>query len=833
MSPRHVKRNPWQARYAAFLAQLCLLLQIVTTALYYNGYFTNPLINKFLLGQYLALAAWLFFIFDFAFSRRFVPVWSPFYIPAFLLLLWSGISALFAPNADALMNYYIFALILSAFPLWVHYFYEERFRRLYAWAVFFAGFIMVLGVLRQLSTDNPAFGFFRAMTLAPGTYERQRLGSFLGHNKASAAYIWIGCVYAGLLAYYYRQKLWSYLFYVFICLALVLLYLNGSRAEALMIPASLLFLGYGFFSWDRTQQAKHGATADYQTESTGTKNSFVEMLQRNWAVFAILVIAVISLSGWALYRASQADKGENLFSRFTDAQAYFVSGTYPRTWWMSLLMARDNPIQGVGFSAWALRYPDYQEYWFNNHPDTRIGLPELGKYSDRAHNDYLQTWAELGLPGLILMIWLLVIFIRAWGALKHHSAFPCFGIFAGAAVAGTLLRAMGAFPFHEAAASCLFIGNLALLSQQAFPLHWVYNHVPQQKGMYRRRRWLAYAAVPIFLFMSLPICNYIVGDFLAQFHERYAYEAERILRTNPEEYNKYTQYGFESLKRSLKFLPEDGDNLSTLGKEMIHIAIRNKDETMLRQGIEHLEKSFNTYIFYENYAELGTAYRILWKIVHQPEYLEKAEHYYKRSVAVMPVYREGWLQLGVLYGEAGLQDKALDTFTFAMLRFPEFMDEIVVPAAELAYHQGDIILADLIYNLSISVTATSEKLFASVMQFYRDLKRFDLATSHFDSLAVHLRPDFMNQQLNFLLFEMLSHQQTAEAYAFAENLLKKDELQDNSVLWYYAGLTAWLSGQPGASIASWTVSLNKGVELPSLQPAYSSISNLLFSIALY
>ena len=52
MSPRHVKRNPWQARYAAFLAQLCLLLQIVTTALYYNGYFTNPLINKFLLGQY-------------------------------------------------------------------------------------------------------------------------------------------------------------------------------------------------------------------------------------------------------------------------------------------------------------------------------------------------------------------------------------------------------------------------------------------------------------------------------------------------------------------------------------------------------------------------------------------------------------------------------------------------------------------------------------------------------------------------------------------------------------------------------------------------------------
>ena len=51
----------------------------------------------------------------------------------------------------------------------------------------------------------------------------------------------------------------------------VLLYLNGSRAEALMIPASLFSAGYGIFLLGRTQQAKHGATADYQTESTGTK----------------------------------------------------------------------------------------------------------------------------------------------------------------------------------------------------------------------------------------------------------------------------------------------------------------------------------------------------------------------------------------------------------------------------------------------------------------------------------------------------------------------------------------------------------------------------------
>ena len=84
------------------------------------------------------------------------------------------------------------ALILSAFPLWVHYFYEERFVVSMQGGIF-AGFILVLGFLRQLSTDNPAFGF-STMTLAPGTYERQRTGSFLGHNKASAAYIWIGCV---------------------------------------------------------------------------------------------------------------------------------------------------------------------------------------------------------------------------------------------------------------------------------------------------------------------------------------------------------------------------------------------------------------------------------------------------------------------------------------------------------------------------------------------------------------------------------------------------------------------------------------------------------------
>ena len=89
MSPRHVKRNP-AGTLCCFSGTTRLLLQIVTTALYYNGYFTNPLINKFLLGQYTGTGMAVL-IFDFAFHGALSTV--PFIFP-FLLLLWSGISAL-------------------------------------------------------------------------------------------------------------------------------------------------------------------------------------------------------------------------------------------------------------------------------------------------------------------------------------------------------------------------------------------------------------------------------------------------------------------------------------------------------------------------------------------------------------------------------------------------------------------------------------------------------------------------------------------------------------------------------------------------------------------
>ena len=66
-------------------------------------------------------------------------------------------------------------------------------------------------------------------------------------------------------------------------------------------------------------------------------------------------------------------------------------------------MIRDFPIFGVGLGAWPEIFSRYQlPPWFL-------------LFSDEAHNDYLQLWAESGAIGLLAGAW---IALRAGRAIK-------------------------------------------------------------------------------------------------------------------------------------------------------------------------------------------------------------------------------------------------------------------------------------------------------------------------------------------------------------------------------------------------------------------------------
>ncbi len=828
MKKRYSPPPPPMLLYLDLALQLTLILQILSTALYFNGYFTNPIVNKFLLGETLALTAWLLFLSKSVVEKRLVLIWSPYYIPALVLLIWSGIRSFTASTPAAINNYYIFFLILSGFPLWVTQFRNIRFRKLYVWSLFFAGFCFLIGCLRQLLMDDPSFfwNFFTAVTLSSGDYERQKLGAFLGHNNAASAYIWITTIFVGYLWYSLRKYLVASLFGVFILVALTIIYLGGSRGVALMVPPALIIIGYGLYvsgslhSKKAAENAKNVKKADKQEEKTSW------YLKKPAIIGGILLLSLIILVG-IVSRVPLAQKQiEGVFSRFLTSKETLISGTYPRVWGISLIMAHEYPLTGVGFSCWPYEYPYVQEKWYAAYPQTKIGLPPIQKHTLRAHNDYLQTWAELGVLGLICVFWLVFIHFRClWRTLRTPQR-TALSIFAGAATVATLVRAFFGFPFHEAAASCLFLANLALFSWYNYnkPIEWKPGWLAQSNV--RLRQLLGIVLVVVYLIMAYPIYNYIVGDFSAQ---QYTIDTDYSYREpDPVMAQRYRDRGLKYLRESINYLPNAGTNLFTLGTELYSRAQAKQDEEMFLEGIKYLKRSLKTYSYYDTYGHLGRACRLLWEMTGKPEYLEESLKNFRKAVSIMPIFEEGWAQIGLLLAKSGQEQQAINLLAEIELKFPGFIHRTIFQGAKDAEARGDIETAALLFNIStVLKNEFQEAHFQEMIAFYLRQNRTDMAVRMLAGSVKNQSSESLTKALTNLLLDQLYKNQYGNAYQLTKELREKESLRTLPILWYYSGVIAWLSGHPWESMTCYAQSLELGYPQEQLTTPVLSISPLV------
>ncbi|RJP35238.1 MAG: O-antigen ligase family protein [Candidatus Omnitrophota bacterium] len=807
--------------YLDLSLQLMLIFQILSTGLYFNGYFTNPLINKILLGEILALTAWLLFFWKAFAEKRLVLIWSPYYLPAFVLLVWAGIRSYTGPTPVAQDNFYIFALILSAFPLWVTEFRYARFRRLYIWGVFFAGLCFVIGGLRQLMLEEPRFdwSFFPAITLSKGEYERQTLGMFLGHNNAASAYIWITTIYAGYLWYSLRRSFFSALFGVFILCALTLIFYCGSRGVALMIPPSLLVIGVGLY------------LARFKKNKETKRNDHSQIVTPFWSRKAIVVgsvlIASLFILGLLISRAPLAQKQlVGVYNRFQTSTETLLSGTYPRVWLFSLVMVREKPLTGVGFSAWSYEYPYTQELWYTTYPQTKIGLPPINKFSEHAHNDYLQTWAELGIPGLLCMFWLLFIHARGiWKIFRSHPI-PIPAIFAAAATVATLVHTTVAFPFHEAAASCLFLANLALVSWHVCDKKFVrtFDWLPQRAT--GPRGFMSAAALAVYIASAYPVYNYIVGDFGARQYKIYA-DYTRGMK-DPATIHQYLERGYAYLLESTIYLPNIGPTYFTIGCETYGRAKRDGNEQLFLQGIDYLKRSLETYSYYDTYGHIGRAYRLVWELTQKPDYFEAAVTNFKNAVSIMPTFEEGWAQIGLLYAKNGQAMDALNLLAETELRFPGFIDRTIYQGALDMEAQGDLELSAMLFNIASTIKNVQiEKHFHETIAFYLRHDRPDMAVNMIAGSTENQTPESITKAVTYLLVNYLYQKKFEEAWQLTEELRKQETLQPIKEIWYFSGIVAWISGRPVDTLFCWEQALEKGMPREQLSGSYSVVNTLI------
>jgi putative inorganic carbon (HCO3(-)) transporter len=118
------------------------------------------------------------------------------------------------------------------------------------------------------------------------------------------------------------------------------------------------------------------------------------MLRKN-RVFVILLAAVLLLClGGILYTYEQETLSQYL--RVYDSLDVTLSGRW-EIWQTAVQIARDHPVAGIGFYTWAATYPEYGlSFW---------------KTVDNPHNLLLNMAVEQGIPGVILYVWLVILFL--------------------------------------------------------------------------------------------------------------------------------------------------------------------------------------------------------------------------------------------------------------------------------------------------------------------------------------------------------------------------------------------------------------------------------------
>jgi putative inorganic carbon (HCO3(-)) transporter len=89
------------------------------------------------------------------------------------------------------------------------------------------------------------------------------------------------------------------------------------------------------------------------------------------------------------------------------------------TWRNALGAIRDRPLTGLGIGNYVL-----EQRAFSRHGQTREEVIKNGpSMEEQVHNEYLHIACELGLPGLLLyLLLLLAFFAKAWHALEQLPA---------------------------------------------------------------------------------------------------------------------------------------------------------------------------------------------------------------------------------------------------------------------------------------------------------------------------------------------------------------------------------------------------------------------------
>lgn len=325
------------------------------------------------------------------------------------------------------------------------------------------------------------------------------------------------------------------------------------------------------------------------------------------------------------------------------------------TWKFTLMMIKDRPLLGSGIGTFKYNSLRYQAEFFNQ-GDNRSLYPYGIAYE--AHNEYLHFWAELGIVGLGIFLWMIIAyFYYGLKLLKKIKNNYRQGMLIGmmGVIIAVLVDGIFSFPLHLPANIIifwLFLGLTVATSQnggeekereRAKETEDIKNDKKEKKYLLKFKPFLFIAIIALSIFLCITLSR----PFIARVY--WYYGAKEVKEGNLEK--ALTVY-----QKSLQYDPYLGSIYYRIGEILMFY---KKNFTLAEEYFKNAEK-YTDYpklpqYFANIYFQRGELNKAIVK-------LEQAITYQESKTTMMPLY----LTLGTSYLKLEDYEKAEIAFNNAL-----------------------------------------------------------------------------------------------------------------------------------------------------------------------
>jgi len=407
-------------------------------------------------------------------------------------------------------------------------------------------------------------------------------------------------------------------------------------------------------------------------------------IKENKKIFIIILIAILVIT-LLFTLPNPLNKPGTVISKIKGriSVAQFTQGSSLNgriaIWKFTAMMIKDHPLLGSGIGTYKYNTLRYQAKFFEQGQNR--SLYHHG-FADKAHNEYLQLWAELGIIGLGIFIWLIISYfsygLKLLKKIRDDGSGYKKGIIIGlmGAVVAVLVDGIFGYPLHLPATIVLFwlalgvtvvvIGSSktdaeetnATVIQKGTNKKIKAKKVTEKQGRTEDGESNIYRFKPllyiVIILLTVFLCVIVARPFVAR---TYCYYGNKEIK------NENWNEAIKICEKALKWDPYLGQVYYDIGKILQNKGIYNL-------ALEYFEKAAK----YVDHPDLPRDFALIYLKKGQLDKaaikLRQAISYQKNKKSMVPLYTD----LGNTYLRLGRVKPAEEAFKNALKINPKYVN---------------------------------------------------------------------------------------------------------------------------------------------------------------